>query len=198
MTGLDKILKTIEEQAEERAREMIAQANKVANDILAAAQLEAEKKCSQIAEKSAIEVQAAINRAESAAALQEKKILLEAKQQVIGTIIMKARTSLANLPEDEFVENLLTMIQKYAHNKQGIILFSAVDKKRLPKDFNDRVKTALSKKPEASLTVAEEVVKIDGGFLLKYGDIEENCSFEALFSAAKENLQDKVNSLLFE
>jgi V/A-type H+-transporting ATPase subunit E len=90
------------------------------------------------------------------------------------------------------------MVKKYAHNKSGKLLFSAVDKNRLSVDFDLKLIQVLADKPEASLIVSDETVTLDGGFLLIYGDIEENCSFDALFSAEKENLQDKVNSLLFE
>lgn len=198
MTGLEKILKAIEDEAQAGAAAIIAEADKQAEEILAAAKLEAEKKCAQIVEKSAADVKSTINRAESAAALQEKKIILDAKQQIISNIITKARNSLAAMPDSEFIEIILQMVKKYAHNKPGKILFSASDKNRLPKDINDRLKAVLSENAGASLDVAEDTATIDGGFLLQYGDIEENCSFDALFSAAKEVLQDKVNSLLFE
>ena len=38
---------------------------------------------------------------------------------------------------------------------------------------------------------------IDGGFILIYGGIEENCSLAAMFHAQKEEMADKLNSLLF-
>jgi len=198
MTGLEKILNAIETDAGARAETVIAQAGREAEEILATAKKEADKMCTQINEKSDAEVKAAINRADSAAALQEKKIILDAKQQIISNIILNARNSLAKLPDSDYSEILLQMVKKYAHNKSGKLLFSAVDKNRLPKDFDAKLKQALSDKNEAALTVSEETATLTGGFLLIYGDIEENCSFDALFSAAKENLQDKVNSLLFE
>jgi V/A-type H+-transporting ATPase subunit E len=198
MTGLEKILKAIEDEAQAGADAVITEANKEAEVILTAARLEAEKKSSQIAEKSAADVKSVISRAESAAALQEKKILLNTKQQIISNIITKARNSLAVLPDSEYMDIILKMVKKYAHNKAGKILFSAADKNRLPKDFNAGLAAALSGKAGAVLTIADETADIDGGFLLVYGDIEENCSFDALFSAAKDTLQDKVNSLLFE
>lgn len=198
MTGLEKILKAIEADARAGADTVIAQAKREAEEILEAAKLEAEKKCNQIAEKSEADVKAIISRAESAATLQEKKIILDAKQQIISNIISNARNSLAKLPNSEYTDIILQMVKKYAHNKSGKLLFSAEDKIRLSADFDAKLKQAISDKPAASLTVSEETASMDGGFLLIYGDIEENCSFDALFSAEKDTLQDKVNSLLFE
>jgi V/A-type H+-transporting ATPase subunit E len=198
MTGLEKILKAIEEDADAKAKAVLAEAEKEAEKILTAAKQEAMKKCSEIAEKSDLDGKAVINRAESAAALQEKKILLNAKQQIISNVIDHARKSLTDLPDTEYIDIILRMVKKYAHNQSGKIVFNARDSKRLPQDFEGRLKQSLSGKPEAALAVSKEIIKIDGGFLLVYGDIEENCSFDALFGAARENLQDKVNSLLFE
>jgi V/A-type H+-transporting ATPase subunit E len=198
MTGLEKILKAIEEDAEANAKTVLDQANRKADEILSAARAEAGKKCAQIAEKSDEDLKAVISRAESAVALQEKKIILEAKQQIISNVLDSARKSLKALSDSEYIDIILKMVKKYAHNKSGEILFSAFDIKRLPKNFDDKLKQALSEKSSAVLTVSGKPAAIDGGFLLIYGDIEENCSFDALFSAARENLQDQVNSLLFE
>lgn len=198
MTGLEKILKAIEADADKNADEIIGKANREAEEIMAAAEQEAEKKCSEIAIKSEMDRKAVISRAESAASLQEKKIILDAKQQMISNIITSARNSLTILPDSEYIQVILRMVKKYAHQKSGVILFSAADKKRLPSDFDALLKNILSDKTGASLTVSVEIVNLEGGFILKYGDIEENCSFDAIFGAAKEELQDKVNTLLFK
>ena len=66
----------------------------------------------------------------------------------------------------------------------------------LPKGFEDTLNQALAEKG-GRLTVSGQAAAIDGGFILSYGGIEENCSFEALFDSAKETLQDKVQELLF-
>jgi V/A-type H+/Na+-transporting ATPase subunit E len=198
MTGLEKILKAIEEEAKSSADAYLAQAKQEADEITEAARKEAEKKCAEIAAKSETDIKAVLSRAESAAALQEKKIILEAKQQMINEVITSARNSLTNLSDSEYVEVILRMVQKYADQKPGQILFSAADRMRLPGDFTASLAKALTGKSGASLTISNETANINGGFVLKYGEVEENCSFDALFSAAKEELQDKVNSVLFE
>ena len=37
----------------------------------------------------------------------------------------------------------------------------------------------------------------DGGFLLVYGGIEENCTIRAVFDAGREEMSDRVNRMLF-
>ena len=43
----------------------------------------------------------------------------------------------------------------------------------------------------------EVLAEANGGFVLVYGGIEENCSFEAMFAAQREKLQDQVHAFLF-
>jgi len=197
MTGLEKILKHIEDSALENAEKIIEEANKKAGEIIHAANVEGEKKRTEINSRSAQDVKAVLDRGESAALLQEKKIILEAKQQIMSDAIDGARKSLLDLPDQDYFETILKMVKKHALNQQGEIVFSKDDRKRLPGQFEKEIKNAISDKPDASLRISDMSRDIDGGFILIYGDIEENCSFEALFSAARENLQDKVSALLF-
>ena len=198
MTGLEKIIQTIEADARVAADAIISQANTEADGITAAARAQVERKCAEIAMKSELDVKSVLGRAESGAALQEKKFILDAKQQTISDIIAKAKDKLLNLPDSGYFDVILQIIKNHAHKKAGKIVFSAADLKRMPKDYNSAINNVLSSIPGASLTIADESAELTGGFILVYGDIEENCSFDALFSAAKDDLQDKVNALLFE
>ncbi len=198
MTGLDKIIKHIEEDAALAAQNEIAKANKRAEEILADAKDEADKKCAEILEQSQIEIKAILSRAESAASLQEKKLILNAKQEIISDVIQKAKETLTQLPEQDYFEKVLKMVIKYTLNQRGQIRLSSKDRERLPKDFAGSLETALVGKKNAELTISEATADIEGGFVLDYGDIEVNCSFEALIFAARETLQDKVRGVLFQ
>ena len=198
MTGLEKILKVIEEDALALEESILHDAQLEAKNIMESAKKEADKKCAEIALKSEQDVKAVLSRAESAAALLERKRILDAKQQIIGNVIIAARNSLDHLSDSDYLEIILKMVKKYAHNKEGKILFSSSDKKRLPNNFETILAETLAEKKGAHLSISEATGVVDGGFILKYGDIEENCSFDALFSASKEELQDIVNAKLFD
>ena len=47
------------------------------------------------------------------------------------------------------------------------------------------------------LKVSENTVDIPSGFILSYGEIEENCSIDALINEKRDVLEDKLNSLFF-
>ena len=88
------------------------------------------------------------------------------------------------------------MLEKYALPKAGSIVFSDKDKARLPQGYADTV-AKIAEAHGGSLKVSDDTCDIEGGFVLIYGGIEENCSFKAMFNAEKEQLADKVNSFLF-
>lgn len=88
------------------------------------------------------------------------------------------------------------MIEKFALTEAGEIRFNEKDKKRLPAGYDKTAAGAAAKKG-GKLSLSDETCEIDGGFILVYGGIEENCSFEAIFAAERESLQDQVHTLLF-
>lgn len=193
MTGLEKIVQQIQSEAQQAADAVIAQANAEAAEIANKAQEEGKAQIALVEAQSKTDVANALSAAKSAAALQVRRAVLEAKQEMIGKVIDNAQKSIYQLPDDEYFALILKMVKKFALPERGEILFSASDLKRLPADFSARIAEAAP----AGLTVSSETRKIDGGFVLIYGGVEENCSFDALFYAARESLQDKVQELLF-
>lgn len=193
MTGLEKIVQQIQSEAQQAADAVIAQANAEAAEIANKAQEEGKAQIALVEAQSKTDVANALSAAKSAAALQVRRAVLEAKQEMIGKVIDNAQKSIYQLPDDEYFALILKMVKKFALPERGEILFSASDLKRLPADFSARITEAAP----AGLTVSSETRKIDGGFVLIYGGVEENCSFDALFYAARESLQDKVQELLF-
>lgn len=189
MTGLDKILKHIEENASAAADKIIADAKASADEILANAKFEGEQKKNDILAKSEADVKNILTRAASTAEIEEKKRILFAKQSSIEDILNASRLHLINLPDEDYFKFIKKMIDKFVSKETGEIIFNRKDLERLPKDFGATL--------ASNLKVSSETRNIDGGFILLYGDIEENCSFSALFMAEKENLQDKVRDLLF-
>ncbi|MBR1773727.1 MAG: hypothetical protein IJ749_07480 [Eubacterium sp.] len=66
----------------------------------------------------------------------------------------------------------------------------------MPSDFSEKVNQVATKKG-GMIDISQDTVDIDGGFILKYGNIEINSSFDALFDENKEELTDIVNNLLW-
>ncbi|QAT50637.1 hypothetical protein EQM14_13190 [Caproiciproducens sp. NJN-50] len=196
MTGLDKIIQDITSESDSAVNAMLEKARAQAEEIRSQAGKDAAEQCAAVGRRAEEEAAMIRERAESAAALQIRKAVLGAKQQLIADIIEKAKQSLYALPDDEYFKLILKMAVKNALPREGEILFSPADLKRLPAGFEAALNAAV-KGQGASLRVSGQARNIDGGFVLSYGGIEENCSFSALFDARRDELQDKVNQLVF-
>jgi len=65
-----------------------------------------------------------------------------------------------------------------------------------PADFETKL-NAIAVSKGGKLTVSKETRPIDGGFILLYEGIDQNCSITSLFETNIEAVQDKVQKLLF-
>ncbi len=193
MTGLEKIIKEIEKETSGKVNELLAKANDEAEKIIDSAKKEAEKKAGEIAEKAELSAKDLAERAKSADELNVKKQILLKKQEIISDIIKEAENRLSSLSGKEYNDIILAMAKKFASGASGEIIFSKKDKENMPADFEEKLKAECP-----SLKISDKTAGIDGGFILSYGGVEENCSFKALFESNMEVLQDKVHALLFE
>ena len=193
MTGLDKIIaqikldadntsESIKAKSDAQCAELLTNAEAEAQAILKAGELAASKKYDDI-----------IMRANSAAELEERKIMLSTRQAVISSMINKSLESLIGLPDDEYFELIYKMIARYSENADGTISLNELDLKRLPKDFETKV-NSFSK---GKLTLSDTPASIDGGFVLVYGGVDVNCSFSSLFLDNSEKISDAAAKLLF-
>ena len=123
MTGLEKIVQQIQSEAQQAADAVIAQANAEAAEIANKAQEEGKAQIALIEAQSKTDVANALSAAKSAAALQVRRAVLEAKQEMIGKVIDNAQKSIYQLPDDEYFALILKMVKKFALPERGEILF---------------------------------------------------------------------------
>ena len=93
-------------------------------------------------------------------------------------------------PESYF-EMLQKLLETYALPQEGTIYFSAADLARMPQKFEDVIEQTAQKKG-GHLVVSKEPKDMDGGFVLVYGGIEENCTIRAMFHTKQDELSDVV------
>jgi V/A-type H+-transporting ATPase subunit E len=196
MTGLEKITSQIQEEARSRAAETLAEAQKEADAIIAEAKtacagLEAEAEEKNTAEKANHE-----SRVKSSAEQQRRTAILKAKQEIIAEVIDQAYQTLKNEDAKGYFLSMEKILKTYVLAEAGEIYFSQKDLDRMPADFEKKIEAA-AKEKGGSLVLKKEPKEIADGFILVYGGIEENCTLKALFDAKKDQLQDKVNEILF-
>ena len=175
MAGIDKILNEIKSDAEKEAAEIIAEAEKAAE----AAKSKAQAKCDEYTSVS-----------------DEKLVLLKTKQEIIEEVLNKAKNKILNQDADKYFESLLVLLDKYALPEKGILFLNSKDLARVPDDFETLANNKATKNG-GMLDISKDTVDIDGGFILKYGNIEINASLDAIFDENRDELVDTVNDILF-
>lgn len=196
MTGLEKMISQIVDEAEQSAKGMLDEANAKAEEIAKTASEDSRKLKEEISQKSDADVANYMERMKSSADLQRRTAILKAKQEVIAEVLDKAYTSLENMDEKSYFDMIRKMLLKYVRSAQGEIYFSSGDLARMPEGFKSEIE-AIAKEKGGALNLAEESKEIENGFILVYGGVEENCTFRALFNTQKDRLQDMIHQQLF-
>ncbi len=196
MSGLDKIKSQILEDANAAAAERIARAKEEADAIVAKAEEEVAAESEKNAQRTEEKVKNYAERIESACDMQRRKALLNAKQGMITDVLDKAYERVLTLPADKYFAMVLNILAQYAQPEEGVMYFNKADLARLPEGFEAEVEK-IAKSKGGSLTISNETKEKDGGFVLVYGGIEENCTIGAMFSARRDEWSDMVQKVLF-
>ncbi|MEA4816842.1 MAG: V-type ATP synthase subunit E [Lachnospiraceae bacterium] len=179
---IDKILADAKAQAKE-----ITNAAKADYDTtVGMAKQKAEKETSAALKIAQDEAAKAASKEISAAEMQAKKMILEQKQACLEEVISIAKEKLKSLSDDEYKVILFSMLDKAIANKGSEIIFSAKDKANLQKEATAK-----------GFKISDETRNIEGGFIVKKGDIEYNYSFESIISVEKEEIEQIAAEILF-
>ena len=197
MAGLDKILGEIGAESEAIVKDILGKAEREANSIKAEAEHTASEAAARAQRESTHRLSDQMSRTQSAAALLKRQMLLETKQELIGNTLAQAKEKLLSLPDKDYFDMIVKVVKKAALKGDGQMLFNEKDLKRLPSGFEGMIKSACEGKG-GTLTVSKETRDIDGGCVLVYEGIEQNCSISSLFDTNSEALQDKIQELLFQ
>lgn len=196
MAGLDVIINQINMSSKSRIDEIQKSSDAECAGILNEAQSFAEKKRTEAEKRAERNVQEIKERAGSTAQLKIRQAVLACKQELIAATLEKAKESFYKMADAEYFNALVSIVETYATNGKGELYLSDKDLKRVPADFEGRI-NELAKKKGGELKLSADSTDIDGGFILKYDSVEENCSITALFDNSHEILVDLLQKLLF-
>ena len=125
----------------------------------------------------------------SAAAMESRKTLLAARQEMVEKAFAQALDRLCSLPREEYVEVLAALLERCATGGEEVI-FSRADRERVGEE-------TLKKAAGKQLRLAEETRPLRGGFVLRKGKVEVNCAFETLVRLQKGQCAAQAAKLLF-
>ncbi len=190
MTGLENILLQIENDAKTQAGKIIEQAEHAAQKCVDEAILEAEEISNDYNEAALKAVEEIKSRAKAGDEAKLSRAKLLKKQEIIKTAIDNAKKAIKEQSDTGYFGFLESLLKKYALNESGKMLLSAADKAAMTPEFEKAIKAS-----KLEVTAAE--IPARSGFILVYGSIEINCTIDAVFDAATEEISDMLNEFLF-
>ncbi|MCR5226662.1 MAG: V-type ATP synthase subunit E [Eubacterium sp.] len=196
MAGIESITKEINLEAEKEAAGIISAAEEAAKSLKAKTEEECKSIKAEADEKIGKKLVSEEKKTQSQCEQAQKLIMLNAKQEIIDDVLCKAKNKLLLLDTKDYFDTLLKLLDKQSQADKGVLLLNEKDLSRMPEDF-EKSAQAVATKNGGMLEVSKDTVNIDGGFILKYGNIEINSSFDALFEENEEELVDIVNKMLW-
>ena len=197
MAGTERLKEKILSEARLKADSEDEQASREAETILGKAKKEAQEIRTVILSRASKEASAREKRMISVSELEGRKSLLTTKQEIIEDLFSKAVEKLNLLPSEEYEKILTDMICASATGNEEIIL-SRKDRSKISAAFIDKVnKLMASSGKQGALKLSSEARSINGGFILKTGNIEINNSFETIIATQKDDLETLAVKMLF-
>lgn len=197
MSGINSILTEIENQGKLNAEEIITASKKEAEKIRSDGNLKAEQTYSSFMSKYRSDIEREYASGCSGAQTSAKRKILACKVECIDSVIKETELKLHELPDDEYFGLIVKLAAKRLRKGKGIFSFCSYDLERMPDDF-EKTLQILAQPFESSVEISREPVNIADGFILSYGDISENCSFNAIIEAEREAVRDLAASILFQ
>ncbi len=227
MKGIEKITARIQQDANADIAAQMKAAEEKAAAVRAQYEAQAREetaKAAENAEKAALQL---VERAESAARMDAKKLILSAKQECIDKAFAQAAKNLLTLPEEEYVDLLARIAARSAQTGREEVLLNQRDRDAVGAKVVSRANQILAKSvapnlPEelksskagkiidkvvtganavlqgtAMLTLAQETRDITGGLILRDGSVEINCAFETQLRLLREEMAADVAKVLF-
>jgi V/A-type H+-transporting ATPase subunit E len=179
---IDKILSDAKAEAAKTEETARAEAEK----IISAAQTKADKETQKAQEAGKDDAAKAAAKEISAAQMRAKQMILSAKQKCIEETVKAAKEQLAGLEGAEYKVVVLSMLTAAKPEKGSEVVLSAKDKEAFGSDIE-----------KLGYTVSDETRPVEGGFIIKKGDIEYNYSFESIISVEKEEIDQTAAKILF-
>lgn len=227
MNGIEKITGQIGVDAQAEIDALTAgaraEAARISHDCAARAQAEGD----EILRRGKEQAVQREERLGSVAALEGRKIVLAAKQAGVSRAFDRALERLCALDDEAYVNLLASLAAKAARTGREQVIFAPKDRNRVGKAVVTKANELLAKKvapklPDelsetktgafidrlvtnasallagtGMLTLAEGTRPIKGGLILTDGDVETNCSFEAIIRATRDGLAHEVAKTLF-
>ena len=227
MNGIEKITARIQQDAGGEIAQIRQEAETQAAQIRSQYEAQARAEAEKAAETGRLAAQQQLERLEGAAEMEGKQRRLAAKQACIDRAFAQAKEKLLSLPEAEYVELLAKLAARSAVTGREQVVLNGRDREAVGQKVVARANQLLAQAvapdlPEelkaskaggiltkvvtganallqgtAMLSLASDTAEIQGGLILRDGQVEVNCAFETQLRLLRESLAGQVAQTLF-
>ncbi len=192
MDGQQKIIDKILSDAKHDAGEMLSEALKKAEALVAAKQTEADAEYDLSVEEARKAGEEVVRRRLTVADLEVKKLLLSAKKQAVDEAFEESLKKLLALPKEEYAALVESMIASAADDGD-VVVISENDKNVLTKAFFDKISAKIGKK----LTLSDTFGNFKGGVMLLGKGVDKNLTFESELALLRDEVEPEVAKIMF-
>lgn len=192
MDGQQKIIDKILSDATHDAGEMLSEALKKAEALVAAKQAEADAEYDLSVEEARKAGEEVVRRRLTVADLEVKKLLLFAKKQAVDEAFEESLKKLLALPKEEYTALVESMIASAADDGD-VVVISENDKNVLTKAFFDKISAKIGKK----LTLSDTFGNFRGGVMLLGKGVDKNLTFESELALLRDEVEPEVAKIMF-
>ena len=196
MDGINKIIERINAAAAEECA-VIAQEAAQACEVIRADYAQKVQSAYETAVQSGeLEIGLDADRVVRNAKLNARKEVLSVKQEVLDAAFAAAKKKICEMPEDKYVAWLVALASE-ASNGVGEVILSQRDAKIGAEVVAKANEALVAKGKKGELTVSTDNRDMDAGFVLRDGNLEVNCSLDALLDMNRQSIAAKVAEDLF-
>jgi V/A-type H+-transporting ATPase subunit E len=192
MANDNKLLSFIIDDGQLQAEKIIKEAQIKGEEIIRNASLQAEENAKEIEQAAENKAQSLRNIASSNASLVSRNTVLKAKREQLDRTVEGMKQYILSLDGNDYFE-LIYRMAKSISASGGEILLNERDLNRLPSDFEEKISAA-----GINAKVCKTPVGISGGFILRDGSIEMNCSVDSVIDDKRNEIEDFINESIFE
>lgn len=192
MDGQQKIIDKILSDATHDAGEMLSEALKKAEALVAAKQSEADAEYDLSVEEARKAGEEVVRRRLTVADLEVKKLLLSAKKQAVDEAFEESLKKLLALSKEEYTALVESMIASAADDGD-VVVISENDKNVLTKAFFDKISAKIGKK----LMLSDTFGNFKGGVMLLGKGVDKNLTFESELALLRDEVEPEVAKIMF-
>jgi len=192
MQGIDKIIEKIISDAKADAKQTEAQTIKQIDEMRTAHEKQTKKQIDELKKEFAVKESLLESRAKTMADLEARRNLLAIKRELVEASFVEASKKLTVLDPKEYLGFIEKLIRNLDDKRGEIIV--GTGEKSITQSFID----SINEKTDSAYKLAPETGNFEGGFVLRNGKVETNCTLSMLVAQAKRNLEQKVASILFD